>query len=503
MSLRSLAIGCALLFLSSTSGLVADQGLRPERALSWQPIDYPEATLHARIPFLEPEREWERMDIWVPKKSVDEKLPCVVLLYGGGYGDKQGGFIQDARPLLGRGFVLAAPDYALQTDAAVPLCAWDAANAIRYLRAHAESYRIDPERIGVWGWSAGGWIAQDLCYAGPRRIVHSPTKTGNEKVSRWFPMLEPHPQFPDHSVRVQAVVSDWGAGKLWDRRTTLPRPWLSPDDPPLFTCFNGDYASGRLHPVMLLRKLGIDSEAVYGIQGNTHVPSMKTEAVREDGRQTTWGESIYDFFDRRLKSPGVATAPEILPHGGPISCPAEVRLLTVHPAAAIHYTLDGGAPDPTSPRYTKPLTVSPGQTLRSVVICQHLRPSRIATATFVPGPGEPAITTTGRTLEAELGKPFRVGFAAAHAAGASWFVGGRTGEHYREYGGRRFNPPRHIPWMRMDAKTGILSGTPRTVGRFPVIVSCMAKPMGNDEHPQAGDAILVVIHVKRRENAAP
>lgn len=503
MSLRPLAVGCALFVLSSAGGLVADQRLRPERALTWRANEYPEATLHRGIAYLEPSRDWERMDIWVPKPAPERKLPCVVLLYGGGYGDKQGGFIQDARPLLSRGFVLAAPDYALLTDAPVPLCAWDVANAIRFLRAHAESYRIDPERIGVWGWSAGGWIAQDLCYAGPRRIVHSPTKRDNEKVSRWFPMLEPHPQFPDQSVRVQAVVSDWGAGKLWDRRTTLPRTWLSPDDPPLFTCFNGDYVSDRVHPVMLLRKLGVPSEAVYGIRGNTHVPSMKTAAVREDGRQTTWGESIYDFFERRLESPGVATAPEILPHGGPISGPTEVCLLTVHRKAVIHYTLDGGAPDPTSPRYSKSLTVSPGQTLRAITIHEHLEPSRIATATFVPGPQVPAITTAERTFEAELGKPFRVAFEAAHAADASWFVGGKSGEHYREYGGRRFNPPRHVPWMRMDAKTGVLSGTPRTAGRFPVIVSCMAKPAGSDKHPQSGDAILVVIHVKKRESAAP
>jgi len=151
------------------------------------------------------------MDLWAPKAPAEGNLPCVVAVFGVGYGDKMGGFINDARPLLKRGFVVAAPDYALQTDAPVPLCAWDVANAVRFLRAHAKMCRIDPERIGIWGWSAGGWTAQDLCYAGPERIVHAPAKKArHKKVSRWFPMLEPRPQYADQSVRVRAVVSDWG-----------------------------------------------------------------------------------------------------------------------------------------------------------------------------------------------------------------------------------------------------------------------------------------------------
>lgn len=141
-------------FVSSVDA--EDQPLLPEQALAWQPKEYSEATLHGRIPFLQLAREWERMDVWVPNEPTDEKLPCVVAVYGGGYGDKGGGFIKDARPLLKRGFVVAAPDYALNTNAAVPLCSWDVANAIRFLRANAKQYRIDPERIGIWGWSAGG-----------------------------------------------------------------------------------------------------------------------------------------------------------------------------------------------------------------------------------------------------------------------------------------------------------------------------------------------------------
>ena len=86
--------------------------------------------------------------------------------------------------------------------------------------------------------------------------------------------------------------------------------------------------------------------------------------------------------------------------------------------------------------------------------------------------------------------------AADNAESATWYVGGRTGEHYRQYDGQCFNPPRHIPWLTVDARTGILSGVPRTAGVYPVIVSCMAKPAGKDNIPPGGDAVLILVTVR-------
>ncbi len=490
----------SLLICVSVAG-AEDLLLRPNRALSWKPPTFDNATLHAKIDFLKPQRKWERMDVWVPKTPADKKLPCVIAVYGGGYGDKVGGFVKDFKPLLGRGYVVAAPDYALMTNAPVPMCAWDVANAIRFLRANAEKHRIDPERIGIWGWSAGGWIAQDLCYAGPERIVTVAIRNRqiNKKVFGLIPMLQQRGQYPDQSVRVQAVVSDWGAEKLWDKRKYTPRAWLSPDDPPLFTCYKGKLTGETLNPVTLLKKLGVPAEGAYGFTINTHVPTLKHPCVHEGGRKTTWGESIYDFLDRKLKNADTATAPEMRPHGGFIAGKTSVRLLTVHPTGDIHYTIDGSEPSKKSPRYKDPIAATPGSVVKAIAVRAGLKPSRITSGVFAQGPPAPRITTRTRTFKTTIGKEFSATFQADNDDNAVWFVGGKVGEHYRSYGGRRFNPPSHIPWMKIDPKTGVLSGTPRTAGVFPVIVSCANGTAAGSRKlaKQAVDAILIVIIVEK------
>jgi hypothetical protein len=478
--------------------VASDQPLRPEKALAWKPPEFPIADLHPRIPFLDPAREWERMDVWVPKTPDTGRLPCVVVIYGGGYGEKNMP-VKDWRPLLDRGYVVAAPDYALQSRTPVPLCAWDIACAIRHLRTNAEKYRIDPERIGVWGWSAGGWIVQDLFYAGPRRLVSAKWRVdGNRKEEGLFPMLQPGMRLPGPSIRVQAVVSDWGAGKLWDRRTQAPVPWLTPDDPPLLTCYPGERNAATVNPVVLLQRLGIPARGMYGFTKNTHVPDLKTPCTDEEGKPTTWGESIYDYFDATLKAMNTATAPEMIPHGGFIAAGTSVHLLTVHPEGTIHYTLDGSDPDKTSARYDAPLRVQAGDCLKAVVLRPGWKPSRITTGRFRAGPPQPRITTASREFKARIGRPFSVTFEARNAGQARWLAGGKPGETFRQYGGQRFNPPRHIPWMRLDTKSGVLAGTPRHAGVYPVIVSCISRSPGSKEMdpPWSADAILVVVRVE-------
>jgi len=65
-----------------------------------------------------------------------------------------------------QGYAVAAIEYRLAHEGRFPAQIEDAKSAIRFLRAHADQYKIDSERIGVWGHSAGGQLAALLGVTG-------------------------------------------------------------------------------------------------------------------------------------------------------------------------------------------------------------------------------------------------------------------------------------------------------------------------------------------------
>ena len=97
-------------------------------------------------------------DICIPKGH-DEPLPAVVVVHGGGWlnGDRYK-FRALALQLAARGYVTAAIDYRLGHEAHFPAGIQDCNASVRYLRANAKEYGIDPQRIGAVGGSAGGHL---------------------------------------------------------------------------------------------------------------------------------------------------------------------------------------------------------------------------------------------------------------------------------------------------------------------------------------------------------
>jgi len=108
------------------------------------------------------------LDVWVPPSPTGPK-PVVVWVHGGGWqgGDKSTATGSGkAAELLSRGFVVAAINYRYSTQAIFPAQIHDCKGAIRYLRAHAAQFQIDPTRVGVWGSSAGGHLVALLGTSG-------------------------------------------------------------------------------------------------------------------------------------------------------------------------------------------------------------------------------------------------------------------------------------------------------------------------------------------------
>jgi acetyl esterase/lipase len=134
----------------------------------------------------------------------DGPFPAIVFIHGGGWsGGNRQAYRGQIREAAGRGYVAATISYRLmqfdqarkETTTATPIFPaqiHDAKAAIRWLRAHAEQYQVDPDRIGVTGASAGGHLSLLVGLTDPSSSLEG--DSGN----------------PDQSSRVQAVVNVFG-----------------------------------------------------------------------------------------------------------------------------------------------------------------------------------------------------------------------------------------------------------------------------------------------------
>ena len=96
--------------------------------------------------------------VYVPDKP--GVYPTILDIHGGGWSARQ---VENDKPMMGRlatrGFVTALVSYRLSTEAKYPAALSDCKAAVRFLRANAVKFKIDAERIGVMGGSAGGHLS--------------------------------------------------------------------------------------------------------------------------------------------------------------------------------------------------------------------------------------------------------------------------------------------------------------------------------------------------------
>ena len=245
----------------------------------------------------------------------DGPFPAIVFIHGGGWyqGGRQGyrGQIQEAAK---RGYVAATISYRLmqfdesekETTTATPIFPaqiHDAKAAIRWLRANAEKYNVDPNRIGVTGGSAGGHLSLLVGLTDPAANLEG--KSGS----------------PDRSSRVQAVVNVFGPTDMtfcfekssvaWIFRLFMggtpneagerykaasPITYVSEDDPPVLT-LHGD--QDALVPVEQATMLDARMKAA----GASHTLMMFEGQGHGFGgeHQQKAMNAMWTFFDQHLK----------------------------------------------------------------------------------------------------------------------------------------------------------------------------------------------------------
>lgn len=133
---------------------------------AWQPAAWCEDAASLRRPirattdivFSEVNGEKVRADIFRPNN--DDVAPGVLMIHGGAWsaGDKWN-MVDHARQLAQAGYVAVSINYRLAPQFKYPAQIDDCRAALRWLHQVAGQYKIDPERVGVYGYSAGGHLA--------------------------------------------------------------------------------------------------------------------------------------------------------------------------------------------------------------------------------------------------------------------------------------------------------------------------------------------------------
>ena len=139
------------------------------------------------------------LDMYIPETPIVTPMPAIIYMHGGSWlaGDKSDpSRVRSIRALAQHGFFAVSINYRLSGVAKFPAQVEDSKCAVRWLRANAEEYNVDPDRIGVWGDSAGGHLAM---------MVGVADETAG---------LEGNGGWEEYSSQVQAVCSYYGVSDL-------------------------------------------------------------------------------------------------------------------------------------------------------------------------------------------------------------------------------------------------------------------------------------------------
>ncbi|MEZ4660161.1 MAG: alpha/beta hydrolase [Caldilineaceae bacterium] len=123
--------------------------------------------VHRDLPYVANGHERQKLDLYLPAQG--RNRPLILWVHGGAFrvGSKEGN--ADNPPpfeYVVQGYALASINYRLSQHAIFPAQIEDCKAAVRWLRAHAAEYGLDPNRFGAWGPSAGGHLVAMLGTAG-------------------------------------------------------------------------------------------------------------------------------------------------------------------------------------------------------------------------------------------------------------------------------------------------------------------------------------------------
>ena len=262
--------------------------------------------------------EPQLLDIARPKADGGRR-PAVVAIHGGGFrAGKRDSYLPLILKLADRGYVAATVDYRLSPKHQFPAAVEDVKASIRWMRANANRYGIDPGRIGVIGGSAGGHLVLMLgLTAGvPEFEGTGPNREMSSKVQCVVDYYGPTDFTKSYGASVDAheVLPMWFGGGLSSQdklhRFGSPLNWVSPKAAPVLAIHGTeDKYVGYEQSLWLMVRMktaGVHAElltmkgAGHGFKGED---AAKAEAA------------AIEFFDKQLAPKPKQTRVLISDHG--------------------------------------------------------------------------------------------------------------------------------------------------------------------------------------------
>jgi acetyl esterase/lipase len=184
--IKGMVVGLFVMCAALGSAARAAQDDTESRYAPTPPVEYPGGVkslrdvTYAEISGFRP----LTLDLYLPPESASPK-PLVVFVHGGAWRHRtarDGGTFHDFPSVLAavaaRGYVVASVNYRLLGEARFPAAVQDVAMSLRWLRANAGKYGIDPARVIAWGSSAGGQIATLIGTACDAPLLLPPSSDG-------------------------------------------------------------------------------------------------------------------------------------------------------------------------------------------------------------------------------------------------------------------------------------------------------------------------------------
>lgn len=261
------------------------------------------------IEYSNPDDQHLRLNMARPKKGKGPKgpYPGIVCIHGGGFraGSREG-FNPLCLRLAENGYVAVTVTYRLAPKYQFPAAVHDVKAAVRWMRANARKYNIDPERIGTTGGSAGGHLAQFLAVTGGVKNFEGDggnfeySSSVNCVVNFYGP--SDFTKSYDASVDAAEVLPLFLGGNLQQQRhrhiVSSPLYWVTPNAAPTL-CIHGtkdEYVAHEQAVWLIDRLEACDVEAeLMSIDGASHGfrgASPKVKAQIENARIA--------FFDKHL-----------------------------------------------------------------------------------------------------------------------------------------------------------------------------------------------------------